>query len=131
MKSADNIYIFLIALFSIVPFFLAEYFIGDFILVPAIEALSIFFIFVFLIKTSSGSFDSIAAFFSFWYLLLKAAILSVYMGTGNTHVLANFIFGFFWINFTIRGIKNKDKMYWLLWFVVGVCVNIILNLVYK
>ncbi len=129
MKTADNLYIFLIAMFSVVPFFLAEHFIGDFIIVPIIETISVFFMFIFLVKTSECKSELLMALFSFWYLLFRAGIMSIYLGTENLLIIYHFILGFFWINFTIRGIKNKDVMYWLLWLIIGTCVNIIFCLI--
>jgi len=127
MKVSNSLYIFLISLISTIPFFLAEHLIGDFIIVPIIETISVFFIFIFLFKTSETS-EFTPVLFSLWYLLFKVAIMSIYLGTENPLVLYHFILGFFWINFTTRGIMNKDKMYWLLWLVIGVCVNIIFSL---
>ncbi len=128
MKVSDNLYIFIISLIAVTPFFLAEHFIKDFILIPIIETISIFFIFIFLIKTCECKSQHTPFIFSFWYLLFKAAIMSIYLGTENPLVIYNFILGFFWVNITIKGIKNKDMMYWLLWLIVGICVNIIFKL---
>jgi len=128
MKASDNLYIFLISLISIAPFFLAEHFIGDFIAVPIIETISVFFMFIFLIKTCERSSEFTPVLFSFWYLLFKVAIMSIYLEIGSPLVFYNFILGFFWINFATRGIRNKDMMYWLLWLIIGICVNIIFSL---
>jgi len=128
MKSLEVLYYFLISLFSIVPFLFAEYFIGDFLLVPVIETSVVFLIFLFLFKTSDLSFNSSFMLFSFWYLVFKVAIMSLYFGVGNLYIVYNFLLGFFWINISVRGIENKDRMYWLLWFIVGVCLNIILTI---
>lgn len=131
MKSLEVLYYFLISLFSIVPFLFAEYFIGDFLLVPVIEVSVVFLVFLFLFKTSDLSFDSSFMLFSFWYLVFKIVIMSIYFGVENSYIAYNFLLGFFWINISVRGIENKDRMYWLLWFIVGVCLNIILTILYN
>jgi len=128
MKVSDNIYIFILSLISILPFFLAGHFIESFILIAIIETISVFFFFIIIFKTCEEKSEFTSYIFSFWYLLFKVAVMSIYLGTETSLIFYNFILGFFWVNITIKGIKNRDKMYWLLWLVIGICVNIILSL---
>ena len=130
MKTEEGLLIFFVSIFAVVPFFLIKHFAENFILVPFVETVAVFFVFIFLSKACKCEFGSTLTMFSIWYLIFKAAGMSIYLGVGNDVIAYFFITGFFWINFTTRGIKNIDRMYWLLWFIVGLCFNIILSLLF-
>jgi hypothetical protein len=127
MESKTIIYSFLICFLAIIPFVLSSLLEFNPLLIIIIETFSVFLCFFFLTKINKDSFFNNSISFCFFYLAFKFLFLS-YQFLDIQKILFYSIFGFFFIQLTIRGLKTRDGISYSLWFLIGLAFNLIIYL---
>lgn len=144
MKYLTIILTFIVCFISILGIMGIEYFIDNFFLVPLIESIIIFWVILFLLKFTNENYFSVVFLFGIFFILLENSIyaiaiaLNMVEGAGLTlknvlswRFLYNSLFILIYFPLLGYGLKKdrKDKFFVFLFFLLGVILHIIYNLI--
>ena len=139
MKSLAVVFIFIICFVSVGIILFLESFIDNFFIIPILESVVIFFSVWFIYKFSEESLLAICFIFAFFFLLLENGVYALaialdmvdlsYKTVLSWRFLYNSIFIFIYIPLLCNGLKYKDKALWVLYFIIGMVLHLIFNLV--
>jgi len=139
MRYLTVIFIFIVCLISVLAIIGMEYFIDNIFLVPLVESLVIFIAVLLLLKITGKNYFFIVFLFSFFFVLLETGVYAICEELGFSNfgmkeiiswrLLYNSIFTFIYVPILCFGLKYKDKILWILYFVVGFIFHLGFNLV--
>jgi len=137
-----TIFIFIICLISVGLIIFLEKYIGGMFFAVIIEGFVVFLAVWFLLKITNEKYFAVIFLFTFFFIILETGIYALCGILGfiegislrdliSWRMLYSSIFTFIWIPLTCRGLKYKDKMLWILFWILGFCLHLGGNMIFQ
>lgn len=136
-----TIFVFIICLISVGVIILLEYFFDNMFLAVLIEGIIVFLAVLLILKISNENYFSVIFIYSICFILLETGIYALCGILGmiehislrdliSWRLLYNSLFTFLWIPLTCFGLRYKERLLWVFFWIIGFCLHLGGNLIF-